>query len=235
MDLQNAFTVPVPVDEAWPVLLDVRRVAPCMPGATLVSVEGDEFTGTVKVKIGPVQMTYKGSATFVETDPVAHRAVIEASGKDTRGGGTAAATVTLHARAEGDATRVEVTTDLNITGRPAQFGRGVLAEVSGKLVDQFAASLAKEMANGEMANGEAASDIAVDPTPPDVAVEVDATTGTPTVSAAATVAPERPAPAPAEAIDLLSVAGGSVLKRVAPLAGVVALLLLFVWRRRRRA
>ncbi|HVU73604.1 MAG TPA: SRPBCC family protein [Mycobacteriales bacterium] len=229
MDLQNAFTVPVPVDEAWPVLLDVQRVAPCMPGATLLSVDGDEFTGTVKVKIGPVQMTYKGSAKFVETDEGARRAVIEASGKDTRGGGTAAATVTLQAKADGDATRVEVTTDLNITGRPAQFGRGVLAEVSGKLVDQFAGSLSKEMQSG------AKADIAVDPTPPDVAVEVDATSP-PTASTSDPVTPPRPPAPPAEAIDLLSVAGGSVVKRLAPVGGVVALLLLaLMWRRRRRA
>jgi carbon monoxide dehydrogenase subunit G len=216
MNLENSFTVPVPLDAAWPVLLDVQRVAPCMPGATLLSVDGADFAGTVKVKIGPVQMTYKGTARFAETDGEKHRAVIEASGKDTRGGGTAAATVTLEAVPEGATTRVNVITDLNITGRPAQFGRGVLAEVSGKLVDQFAASLATEMANGE-----AASRLAVDPTPPDVAVEADA--------------PGPTAPA-AEPIDLLSVAGGSVVKRLVPLAGlVVVLLALFAWRRRRRA
>jgi len=231
MDLQNAFTVPLPVEEAWPVLLDVERVAPCMPGATLLTHDGDEFIGTVKVKIGPVQMTYKGSARFVETDGDARRAVIEASGKDTRGGGTAAATVTLQAKADGDATRVEVTTDLNITGRPAQFGRGVLAEVSGKLVDQFAGSLAKEMANGQpsAASAESATEPA---TEGDAAAAANGTS--PTAGATST----RPAPpaAPAEAIDLLSVAGGSVVKRVAPLAGVVALLVLVLaWRRRRRA
>src|SRR4051812_4560370 len=106
MNLENEFTVPVPVDDAWAVLLDVERVAPCMPGATLLTVDGDEFTGTVKVKIGPVQMTYKGQAAFVEKDPVARRAVIEASGKETRGSGTAAATVTITPVADGPSTRV---------------------------------------------------------------------------------------------------------------------------------
>ena len=230
MDLENEFTVPLPVEEAWPVLLDVERVAPCMPGATLLTHDGDDFTGTVKVKIDPVQMTYKGSAKFVETDAAAHRAVIEASGKDTRGGGTAAATVTLIAIADGDQTRVQVTTDLNITGRPAQFGRGVLAEVSGKLVDQFAGSLAKEMTRSEPL---------LDPTSPEVADEVDAVGASSTASAATTVAPPRPAPAQtAEAIDLLSVAGGSVAKRLAPVGGVLVVLLLLLWRRssrRRRA
>jgi carbon monoxide dehydrogenase subunit G len=223
MDLENEFTVPLPVDEDWPVLLDVERVAPCMPGATLLTHDGDDFTGTVKVKIGPVQMTYKGSAKFVETDADAHRAVIEASGKDTRGGGTAAATVTLLALPDGDSTKVKVTTDLNITGRPAQFGRGVLAEVSGKLVDQFAGSLAKEMTKVEAVVATAESNGHAAPT--------DASADHPPASA-----PARPsAPPPAEAIDLLSVAGGSVVKRLVPLAGVVAGVLLLLLRRRRRA
>ena len=219
MNLENAFTVPLPVDEAWPVLLDVQRVAPCMPGATLLTLDGDEFTGTVKVKIGPVQMTYKGSARFTETDGDKHRAVIEASGKDTRGGGTAAATVTLRAEPDGAMTRVHVLTDLNITGRPAQFGRGVLAEVSGNLVDQFAGSLAKEMTTADAPAAAAAEESEAAPS------------GS---ASSATSAPAAPAE-PVEAIDLLSVAGGSVVKRLAPLAGVVALLLLLAWRRRRRA
>src|SRR3954467_15159306 len=119
MKLEHEFTVPTSVDEAWKVLLDVERVAPCMPGATLLTVDGDDFTGTVKVKVGPIQVTYKGQAKFVEKDAGAHRAVIEASGREARGSGTAAATVTTQLLSEGDSTKVTVTTDLNVTGRPA--------------------------------------------------------------------------------------------------------------------
>ncbi|MGI5244201.1 SRPBCC family protein [Dactylosporangium sp. CA-139066] len=146
MQLENAFTVPVPVDRAWAVLLDIERVAPCMPGATLTSVEGDEFTGTVKVKLGPVNMTFKGSGRFVERDEAAHRVVISASGADSRGGGTAKATVTAVLVAEGDATRVSVATDLDITGKAAQFGRGLIGDVSARLIGQFATCLAGQFA-----------------------------------------------------------------------------------------
>src|SRR3954467_12395099 len=148
MKLEHDFTVPAPVDEAWKALLDVEKVAPCMPGATLTSVDGDDFTGTVKVKVGPIQVTYKGQARFVEKDDAAHRVVIEASGKEARGSGTAAATVTAVLTAAGDRTRAEVVTDLNITGRPAQFGRGVMADVGAKLIGQFADCLAEEWAGG---------------------------------------------------------------------------------------
>jgi carbon monoxide dehydrogenase subunit G len=148
MNLEHEFTVPVPIDEAWRVLLDVERVAPCMPGATLLSVDGRDFTGSVKVKVGPITVTYNGKATFAEVDDAAHRAVIEASGKETRGAGTAAATVTTQLEGRGATTQVRVTTDLNVTGRPAQFGRGVMAEVGGKLVQQFATCLADELSGG---------------------------------------------------------------------------------------
>jgi uncharacterized protein len=142
MRLDHTFTVSVPVDEAWKVLLDLPTVAPCMPGATLTGVEGDTFTGTVKVKLGPVALTYQGKGRFVERDEAAHRVVIEASGRDPRAAGTAAATVTATLLADGDVTRVDVLTDLTVTGRPAQFGRGMLADVSGKLIGQFADCLA---------------------------------------------------------------------------------------------
>lgn len=145
MNLEHDFTVPVPIDEAWRVLLDVERVAPCMPGATLTSVDGRDFTGTVKVKVGPITVTYSGKASFAAVDDAAHRAVIEASGKETRGAGTVAATVTAQLSDHGASTQVRVVTDLNVTGRPAQFGRGVMAEVGGKLVQQFANCLADEL------------------------------------------------------------------------------------------
>jgi carbon monoxide dehydrogenase subunit G len=154
VQLENSFTVPVPVDEAWRVLLDIERIAPCMPGAALDSVNGDDFTGRVKVKLGPINLTYQGKASFVEKDEAAHRAVIDAKGKDQRGNGTAAATVTAKLRAEGSITRVDVLTDLNITGRPAQFGRGVMTDVGNKLLGQFADKLAAQLGEGD-AQGDA--------------------------------------------------------------------------------
>lgn len=149
MQLENSFLVPVPVDDAWKVLLDIERIAPCMPGAALDSVEGDDFTGRVKVKLGPINLTYAGKASFIEKDEDNHKAVIDARGKDQRGNGTAAAVVTAQLRSEGDATRVDVLTDLNITGRPAQFGRGVMTDVGNKLLGQFADKLAAQLGETE--------------------------------------------------------------------------------------
>ena len=218
MKLENRFTVPVPVDEAWKVLLDVERIAPCMPGATLTKVEGDSFEGTVKVKVGPINLTYGGKAHFVSKDESTHVAVIDGSGKETRGTGTAKALITCRLVDRGDSTEVEVDTDLNVTGKPAQFGRGVLADVSGKLVDQFAACLSEEIRAGSAAD---------EPLFAAVAEELGAPEG---------VLPPRPAAAPrppAEAIDLLGTAGAPVLKRLAPALGALLLVLLVVRRLRR--
>src|SRR5580700_7303091 len=142
MELEHSFTVPVPEERAWDVLLDVERVAPCMPGASLDSVDGDEIKGRIKVKVGPIAMTYAGTARFTERDPQAHVIVLEASGKETRGAGTASATVRSTLQEQGAQTHVIVHTTLNVTGRPAQFGRGVMAEVGGKLIGIFASNLA---------------------------------------------------------------------------------------------
>ena len=142
MELEHSFTVPVPVDRAWDVLLDVERVAPCMPGASLDSVAGDEIKGRIKVKVGPISMTYAGTARFTERDAATGVMKLEASGKETRGAGTASATVRSELHGEGDETHVVVNTSLNVTGRPAQFGRGVMADVGGKLIGIFAANLA---------------------------------------------------------------------------------------------
>jgi len=146
MELEHSFTVPVPEERAWEVLLDVNRVAPCMPGATLDSVDGDEIKGRIKVKVGPIAMTYAGTARFTERDPHAHVITLEASGKETRGAGTASATVRSMLEGQGDETHVVVHTTLNVTGRPAQFGRGVMAEVGGKLIGIFASNLADMLA-----------------------------------------------------------------------------------------
>src|SRR5580692_3022326 len=136
MELTNEFRVAVPLEEAWAVLTDVERIAPCLPGAQLQEVEGDQYRGIVKVKVGPITAQYKGAATFLEQDVAAHRVVLRAEGRDTRGQGNANATV------------VKVVTDLTITGKVAQFGRGVLAEVSGKLMGQFVDNLERDVLSG---------------------------------------------------------------------------------------
>jgi uncharacterized protein len=146
MELEHSFTVPVPEERAWEVLLDVERVAPCMPGATLDSVDGDVISGRIKVKVGPIAMTYAGTARFTERDPAAHVITLEASGKETRGAGTASAKVRSMLKGQDGQTHVVVHTTLNVTGRPAQFGRGVMAEVGGKLIGVFASNLADMLA-----------------------------------------------------------------------------------------
>jgi carbon monoxide dehydrogenase subunit G len=154
MELENSFTIPAGIDEAWTAFNDPRQVAPCFPGATLQSYEGDTFSGTVKVKLGPISLTYKGKGTFVERDKAAHKVVIEASGRDARGNGTARATVTGTLTADGDSsTRVKMVTDMTVTGRPAQFGRGVMADVSDKIVGQFASCLADKLGSSRSTNG----------------------------------------------------------------------------------
>ena len=235
MELEHAFTVPVGIDDAWRVLLDVERVAPCMPGATLESVEGDHFSGRVKVKVGPMQVTYTGTASFVEVDEEEHRAVIDARGRETRGSGTANATVRARLIADGEATtQVRVNTDLAVTGKPAQFGRNVLADVGDKLIGRFADCLADQLAGSPDADTASA----------DQPERTDAAALAPARSAAA--APGQPpqtqqtrppatvpaATAPDNAIDLLEVAGAPVLKRLA--APALAVVLLMLLRRRLR-
>jgi uncharacterized protein len=260
VQLDHEFTVPVPAAQAWPVLLDIDRIAPCMPGATITKIEGDDFEGTVKVKVGPITVTYGGSASFLEKDESDRRAVIEARGRETRGTGTATARVTAQLHDEGDSTRVVVSTDLAITGKPAQFGRGVMSDVGGKLLGRFAECLSEQLAAGqpapasaEAASAEAASAEAA-PAAPATGGTAEAAEGgreaqPATVSgteapAAVLDAPaaasadrsgRRPAPQEAEAIDLLDAAGGAIAKRLVPVLGLAALLavLVVVLRRRR--
>src|ERR1700759_82649 len=143
MEMDHSFTVPVPPDRAWDVLLDVKRIAPCMPGATVDEFDGEVVTGRIKVKVGPVSLTYRGTAKFTERDADAKVIVLDAAGKETRGAGTASATVraTLEPEPDGTSTKATMHTTMNTTGRPAQFGRGVMVEVGGKLVEQFAQNL----------------------------------------------------------------------------------------------
>jgi len=196
VELEHSFTVPADIDTAWNTLLDVERIAMCMPGATLISVEGDTFKGEVKIKLGPVTMVFGGTASFVDKDVANHRLVINASGSETKGTSTAQATVTTQLVAESPTlTRVDVNTDLAITGKPAQFGRGVMSDVAGRIIGQFAGNLEGVVAAGSGANNATSSD-----------------------SSATSAA--MPAPA-ADAIDMMEVAGGAVAKKLIPVALVV--------------
>jgi uncharacterized protein len=145
MQLTNTFSISQPVERAWGVITDLERVAPCLPGAALLGVEGDDYRGAVKIKVGPVTAQYEGVARFAERDDDAHHAVLRAEGRDVRGQGNAAATIDVTLAAQGTGTEVRVDTDLELAGRVAQFGRGVIADVSGKLIGQFAARLEQEM------------------------------------------------------------------------------------------
>ncbi|MFI6733630.1 SRPBCC family protein [Nonomuraea sp. NPDC050451] len=229
MRFEHEFTVPVPIEQAWAVLLDVERVAPCLPGATLDIYEGDEFTGRMKVKVGPIVVTYKGSARFEDVDKDSYTLTIQASGKEARGSGTASATVKARLTPVDEATQVTVETSFNVTGRPAQFGRGVMAEVGGKLIEKFAANLAELL-----------SEPMVEPVAPAPGPEEER-------HLSAVPTPAEPESRPAgttrtsrtpdeEALDLLEIAGQPLLKRLAPVAGALVALLVIVWviRRLRR-
>lgn len=233
MELINTFDVSVPIDEAWKVLTDVERIAPCLPGAQLQEIEGEEYRGIVKVKVGPIQAQYKGKATFLERDDVAYKAVLEGAGRDTRGQGNASAIITAQLEPAGDGTRVTVTTDLTVTGKVAQFGRGVLADVSAKLLTQFVDNLEQTVLvdDGSTAGSD---EVAPQAAPPTSSEPSSATAAEAPAEAPPTIRKiDQPEP---EAIDLLGQAGSPVLKRAVPLLGVAigALIVFGLVRRRRR-
>jgi uncharacterized protein len=233
IELDNSFTVPVPPEQAWDVLLDVERIAPCMPGASVTSVEGDEIAGQVKVKLGPLSLSYKGTAKFTEKDPASHTIAIVATGKETRGAGTASATVHASLKpddAEGQTT-VSIHTSLNVTGRPAQFGRSLLPEVSGKLIDQFAANLAALI---DSTSRPAETGAEAEAAPAQEAAAGDAASaataaGTATVTQAA-AAPAQPVAQlqQEDSLNLIKLVGGPVLKRVLPVVLGAALIAILV-------
>ncbi|MFF0251328.1 SRPBCC family protein [Micromonospora zamorensis] len=289
MKITNEFAVAVPIDEAWAVLTDLEGIAPCLPGAQLTSVDGDVYRGRVKVKVGPVISEFAGTARFVEKDDAAYRGVIDAKGRDARSTGNASALVTAHLRPDGDRTLVSVDTDLKISGKLAQFGSGMIKEVSGKLVAQFVANLEAKLATDHSAPAvpapraesepvappsvvppealPAASATAVATTPRTAAVAPSPIEPSPigpspidpspasSTSASSPTSPSLPsAAAPAastvespdgstrvaaaaepEALDLLSIAGGSITKRLVPVVvGLVAVGAVIAWLASRR-
>ncbi|MGD9794304.1 MAG: SRPBCC family protein [Acidimicrobiia bacterium] len=243
MELVNEFTVKAPIGEAWAVLTDLERIAPCLPGAQLTEVEGDVYRGFVKIKVGPITAQFKGQATFVEKDEVNHKGTIKADGRDTGGKGNAAAFIHAQLTAvDAENTKCAITTDLTITGKVAQFGRGALADVSGKLIDQFAVNLETMVLAGDKP-AETAPEASTANAP---ATAFDApapgtATSAPAAGAAASAPPGPSSEAPkvrkieqrdVAPVDLLETAGAPLVKRLAPVA-LVALVLFFFLRRRR--
>jgi len=260
--INNEFTVGVPVEEAWETMLNLERIAPCLPGAAIQGSEGEEYQGTMKVKIGPITANYKGTAKFEETDEENRRAVLKATGRDARGQGTASATIVSTLQEEGDDTRVMVETDMKLTGRAAQFGRGIAQDVATKMLEQFAECLEREISGGgaareapgaaseETGNGAAAQEAPA-------ASSVGGTAGRvissedPSVMAGGTVegaivsedAPEaavstqeqppRSEPEEQEAFDLGAASQEAILKRLGPVLAGLGLLAILIWLIRR--
>jgi len=244
MKIEDQFRVDVPIEEAWRVLLDIEGIAPCMPGAQLQEIEGDEFRGIVKVKVGPITAQYKGAARILEADEAARKIVIKGEGRDTRGQGNASATITVLLAPDGTGTQVSVDTDLNVTGKVAQFGRGVMADVSGKLLAQFVACLESSVLSGD--NGSSAPETAP-AAAPTTATAPEVSGGAADFAAPAEAgefveAPEVAAPVEgirkidspeAEPVDLMDAAGGAVAKRLIPVCTGVTLLAILTWSLRR--
>lgn len=204
MKLENSFDVPVSVDQVWPVLVDLERIAPCLPGASIVEAEGNSYRGTVKIKAGPMTVNYGGLATLTSVDESTHSVIMDASGKETRGSGTVRVSIAAQVEPTVTGSHVTVVTDLAITGKPAQLGRGLIADVGGKIIDEFAANLSAQILA------------------PPVAVPADATASTPGVSP--------PAPSPPTELDMMVLLRPYLL-RGAGLGVVLALALRRWWRR----
>jgi uncharacterized protein len=234
MELVNEFDVNASIDKAWDVLTDLERIAPCLPGAQLTEVEGDVYRGFVKIKVGPITAQFKGQAQFVEKDRENYRGTIKADGKDTTGKGNAGAMITAQLSVvTPEITKCVITTDLTITGKVAQFGRGALADVSGKLIKQFTVNLEETVLRGDSAPVTAPlaapiADAVVASAPAAPTADAPAAPSTPAAPTVRKIVPTKPV----EAVDLLETAGAPMLKRLAPVA-IVALLVLFFLRRRK--
>jgi carbon monoxide dehydrogenase subunit G len=228
MEISDQFRVSTPIDETWKVLLDIERIAPCLPGAQLEEIHGDEFRGVVKVKVGPITAQYKGTARLAEVNEAERRILIDASGRDTRGQGNASAKILVTMTGDDDGTDVSVHTDLSITGKVAQFGRGVLGDVSAKLLGQFVERLEADVLGGDQ--GVASAPVA--------SATSDAATSTVTTASSTAPSPQSQGPrriesAEVEPVDLLATAGAPVGRRLIPVAvGVIVAFFLFRrWRR----
>ncbi len=262
MKINNEFTVGVPVEEAWETMLNLERIAPCLPGAAIQGSEGEEYQGTMKVKIGPITANYKGTAKFEETDEANRRAVLKATGRDARGQGTASATIVSTLQEEGDDTRVMVETDMKLTGRAAQFGRGIAQDVATRMLEQFAECLEREISGGgaareapsaaseETGNGAAAQEEAPAPvggtagrviSSEDPSVMAGGTVegtivsdGTPEAAASTEEQPPpRSEPEEQEAFDLGAASQEAILKRLGPVLAGLGLLVILIWLIRR--
>jgi hypothetical protein len=249
MELSNEFEVPVPIEQAWDVLTDLERIAPCLPGAQLQEIEGKTHRGIVKIKVGPITAQYKGQAVIVLQDDEAHRVLLEATGRDTKGAGNATANVEAQLTARGDVTHVSVLTDLTVTGKVAQFGRGVLGDVSAKLLDQFARNLESMVLADELVTDAVVLEVVALTTDDPIeaiaadaaamvvmaaAVDVAATIEHPDVAGSDDPTLRRIESPEPEPVDLLDAAGSPVIRRVLPLLGVVGAVLVLVVLLRRR-
>ncbi len=229
--LNNEFTVNRPIDEAWPIITDVEKIAPCLPGAELQEIaedaeRGEVYRGVVKVKLGAISTQFKGDAYFVERDDANYRVVLKGKGRDTGGRGNASADITAHAESlSPTSTKVVVTTDLHITGKVAQFGRGILGDVSTKLIDQFADNLNTMI--DEDGVGEPEAEAAA---PADESTDSGATDTDTSASASENKVRKINGPA-ADPIDLMDVSGSSILKRAAPALAALIIILFFLRRR----
>ncbi|MGI9600745.1 MAG: SRPBCC family protein [Acidimicrobiales bacterium] len=231
MELTNDFEVKAPIDKTWAVLTDVERIAPCLPGAQLQEIEGDEFRGQVKVKVGPITANYKGAATFVERDDNNYKAVLKGDGRDGRNGNASALITAALETVDDDTTKVTVDTDLTVTGKVAQFGRGVMADVSAKLMGQFADNLhalldEDEADAGSTADDSGSAEAGSDADESDQAApEVEPLPDMSEPVAAAEPGIRRIDSPEPEAVDLLETAGAPVLKRLAPVVAVIVLII----------
>lgn len=229
--LVNEFSVTLPIDKAWKILTNVEKIAPCLPGAALEEIDGDVYSGSVKIKVGPIVTSYKGKASFVEIDDVAYKAVLKADGRDTKGQGNASATITAQLKAKGENTDVTVTTDLAITGKVAQFGRGILADVSTRLINQFVSSLEDLIANDSKSVSENTKGVFSDFSVNGLNNEADDDSAKDAIPSG----PRKFEHKDQEPVDLLDIAGAPLKKLLIP-AGISALLvILFLIGRRRKA